>query len=98
VRGLALAHCSGTVRVNTVSPGPVETDLWLGRDGVAATVAASSGASPEDVAQGVAAQSVTGRFTRPDEVADLVVLLASERTGNVTGSDFVIDGGLITTV
>ncbi|MFB7217670.1 SDR family oxidoreductase [Streptomyces sp. NPDC056227] len=39
-----------------------------------------------------------GRFTRADEVADLVVLLASERTGNVTGSDFVIDGGLITTV
>ncbi|MFE7389649.1 SDR family oxidoreductase [Streptomyces sp. NPDC057582] len=48
--------------------------------------------------RGAAAQSVTGRFTRPDEVADLVVLLASERTGNVTGSDFVIDGGLITTV
>ncbi|MFE7241600.1 SDR family oxidoreductase [Streptomyces sp. NPDC057580] len=50
------------------------------------------------VAQGAAAQSVTGRFTRPDEVADMVVLLASERTGYVTGSDFVIDDGLITTV
>ncbi|WP_345511263.1 SDR family oxidoreductase [Streptomyces yanii] len=40
------------VRVDTVSPGPVETDLRLGRDGVAATVAASSGASTEDVIQG----------------------------------------------
>ena len=29
----------------------------------------------------------TGRFTRPDEVADLVLLLASDRAGNVTGSD-----------
>jgi NAD(P)-dependent dehydrogenase (short-subunit alcohol dehydrogenase family) len=41
--------------------------------------------------------SVTGRFTRPDEVAALVVMLASDRaTGNVTGSDFVVDGGLTT--
>jgi len=37
----------------------------------------------------------TGRFTRPEEVADLVLLLASGRAGNVTGSDFVINGGLI---
>ncbi len=41
---------------------------------------------------------VTGRFTRPQEVADLVLLLASDRAGNVTGADFVIDGGLITTL
>ena len=39
----------------------------------------------------------TGRFTTPEEVATLVVLLASQRTGNVTGSNFVIDGGLIKT-
>jgi NAD(P)-dependent dehydrogenase (short-subunit alcohol dehydrogenase family) len=41
---------------------------------------------------------VTGRFTRPEEVADLIVLLASERAGNVTGSDSVIDGGVTTTL
>ncbi|MFD3442752.1 oxidoreductase [Streptomyces sp. NPDC058685] len=86
------------VRVNTVSPGPVETGLWLGEDGVAATVAQSSGATPDDVTQRAAAQSATGRFTRPQEVADLVLLLASDRTGNVTGADFTIDGGLITTL
>jgi NAD(P)-dependent dehydrogenase (short-subunit alcohol dehydrogenase family) len=40
----------------------------------------------------------TGRFTTPAEVADLVVLLAGERAGNVTGSDFVIDGGLVKTL
>jgi NAD(P)-dependent dehydrogenase (short-subunit alcohol dehydrogenase family) len=41
---------------------------------------------------------VTGPFTRPEEVADLIVLLASERAGNFTGSDFVIDSGLTTTL
>ena len=41
---------------------------------------------------------MTERFTRPEVVADLIVLLASDRAGNVTGSDFVIDGGLITTL
>jgi NAD(P)-dependent dehydrogenase (short-subunit alcohol dehydrogenase family) len=84
------------LRVNTVSPGPVSTSLWLSDDGVAARVAKANGLDPAAVAQGAAAQSVTGRFTRPDEVADLVLMLAGERTANVTGADFVIDGGLTT--
>jgi NAD(P)-dependent dehydrogenase (short-subunit alcohol dehydrogenase family) len=86
------------VRVNTVSPGPVGTALWLGDEGVAATVAKASGSTPDAVAKNAAGDSVTGRFTRPEEVADLVLLLASDRAGNVTGADFVIDGGLITTL
>lgn len=97
-KSLSKEFGSRGVRVNTVSPGPVATDLWLGTDGVAATVAQAQGAQPDDVQSGVAAQSVTGRFTRPEEVADLVALLASDRTANVTGSDFVIDGGLVTTL
>ena len=40
----------------------------------------------------------TGRFTTPGEVATLVALLASQRTGNVTGSNYVIDGGLVKTM
>jgi NAD(P)-dependent dehydrogenase (short-subunit alcohol dehydrogenase family) len=86
------------VRVNTVSPGPVSTDLWLGAAGVAETVAQAQGLTPEEIATGAAGQSVTGRFTSPREVADLVAMLASGRLGNVTGADFVIDGGLITTI
>ena len=41
---------------------------------------------------------LTGRFTRPEEVADLVILLASDRSSNVTGADFIIDGGLTTSL
>lgn len=86
------------VRVNTVSPGPVETDLWLGQDGVAQTVGGAAGLDPAAVAEQAAGGSATGRFTRPEEVAALVVMVASSRAGNVTGADFVIDGGLVSTL
>jgi NAD(P)-dependent dehydrogenase (short-subunit alcohol dehydrogenase family) len=86
------------VRINTVSPGPVATDLWLGADGVAATVARATGADPAAVAAGAAAGSVTGRFTRPEEVARVVAFLAGDTVANITGADVTIDGGLVTTL
>ncbi len=86
------------IRVNTVSPGPVSTGLWLGDHGVAATVAQAQGGEPGAVADQQAERAATGRFTEPQEVADLVVLLAGDRAANVTGSDFVIDGGLVQTL
>ena len=43
----------------------------------------------------VSRDAATGRFTTPQEVADLIVFLSSDRAGNVTGVDYVIDGGLI---
>ena len=88
------------VRVNCVSPGPVGTDLWLGDHGVAATVAQATGVDAETARDAVIASIggfATGRFTTPEEVATLVTLLASERLGNVTGVNYVIDGGLIKT-
>ena len=85
------------IRVNTISPGPVATDLWLGDHGVAATVSRATGARLQDVQRQAAQQMVTGRFSRPEEVADLVLILASDRTANVTGANITIDGGLIPT-
>jgi NAD(P)-dependent dehydrogenase (short-subunit alcohol dehydrogenase family) len=89
------------IRVNDVSPGPVSTDLWLGEGGVAHTVAKAMGVDPNTARDRVLASIgglPTGRMTTPEEVAALVVMLASERAGNVTGSNFVIDGGLIKTL
>ena len=86
------------VRVNTISPGPVSTDLWLGADGVANTVGGAAGLAPEEVQRRAAGDSVTGRFSTPEEVAALVVMAASDRIGNVTGADFIIDGGLVSTL
>jgi NAD(P)-dependent dehydrogenase (short-subunit alcohol dehydrogenase family) len=85
------------VRVNTVSPGPVATALWLGKDGVAATIARATGTKAAEVADQADHNSVTGRFTRPEEVAEAVLLLASDRAGNITGADIRIDGGLVPT-
>jgi NAD(P)-dependent dehydrogenase (short-subunit alcohol dehydrogenase family) len=86
------------IRVNTISPGPVATDLWLSDHGVAATVSRATGSKPEDVRRQEEQQTGTGRFSRPEEVADLVLILASDRTANVTGADITIDGGLIQTL
>jgi NAD(P)-dependent dehydrogenase (short-subunit alcohol dehydrogenase family) len=88
------------VHVNAISPGPVSTDLWLGKEGVAATVAAATGVDADTARERIVASMggfATGRFSTPEEVATLVVLLASERTANVTGANYIIDGGLIKT-
>ena len=85
------------IRVNTVSPGPVATDLWLGAGGVAETVAGAGGDAGA-VADSVAAGAATGRFTQPAEVGALIAFLASPLVGNLTGADIILDGGMTPTI
>jgi len=88
------------IRVNAVSPGPVSTELWLGDHGVAETVAQATGVDFDTAREAVVASIggfATGRFTTPEEVATLITMLASDRTANVTGANYLIDGGLIKT-
>jgi NAD(P)-dependent dehydrogenase (short-subunit alcohol dehydrogenase family) len=86
------------IRINSVSPGPVATDLWLGDTGVAATVGQATGSDADAVRAQASAGMATGRFTTPEEVATVVTLLASPKTANVTGANYVIDGGLVKTM
>ncbi len=85
------------IRITSVSPGPVATDLWLGDSGVAETVGRATGAGADAVRAQMAANMPTGRFTAAREVATIVALLASPRMANVTGANWVIDGGLVKT-
>ena len=100
-KSLAQEFGSSGIHVNCISPGPVSSDLWLGDHGVAATVAAATGVDQDTARETVIAGIggfATGRFTSPEEVATLVAVLASGRTANVTGANYVIDGGLIKTI
>ncbi len=89
------------VRANTISPGPVETDMWLAEGGMADTVAQAMGvdlhSAREQIIAGLGGLA-TGRFTLPAEVADLALFLAGPQAANITGADFTIDGGLIKTL
>jgi NAD(P)-dependent dehydrogenase (short-subunit alcohol dehydrogenase family) len=85
------------IRVNCVSPGQVSTDLWLGEHGVAETVGKATGVDADTIREAAAGAIATGRFTTPEEVAALVTMLASGRVSNVTGANYVIDGGLVKT-
>ncbi|MHB8692236.1 MAG: SDR family oxidoreductase [Solirubrobacteraceae bacterium] len=61
------------------------------------TIGAAAGLDAETVRATAVAGIATGRFSTPEEVADLVTMLASPRLGNVTGANYVIDGGLVKT-
>lgn len=85
------------VRVNTVSPGVVGTDIWRGSQGLGAKLSAANGIAHEQFLAAIPEQFniASGRISEPGEIADLVVFLTSGRAANIVGADFVIDGGTL---
>jgi NAD(P)-dependent dehydrogenase (short-subunit alcohol dehydrogenase family) len=83
------------VRAITVSPGPVSTGVWTDPDGFIARVAREQGAEHEAFADQLMSTmgASTGRLTTPEEVARLIAFAASP--SNITGAEFLIDGGVI---
>lgn len=87
-RAMALDHAKAGVRVNSVSPGSVRTPI------LALAARTLGGASEAEAFARFGAAHPIGRIGEPEEVAELVAYLASDRAGFITGADFLIDGGL----
>jgi NAD(P)-dependent dehydrogenase (short-subunit alcohol dehydrogenase family) len=74
------------IRVNAVSPGPIETP--------AINELAGGGAKTDQFLAGMAAQVPLGRVGAPDEIAKAVVFLASDDASYVNGVELFVDGGM----
>jgi len=75
------------IRVNTMSPGPIDTPA----------LATTTGLTPEQAEQAAvqfASQVPMGRRGQPEEIAAAVAFLASDESSYITGVDLAVDGGL----
>ena len=89
--GLATAYASQGIRVNAVNPGLTYTDRL--QEGFAAD-ARAQGISPEQVLHNAVARIPLGRMASPQEVANAVVFLASDKASYITGISMSMDGAL----
>jgi len=86
VRVAATELAEAGVRVNAVSPGPIETPLY-GKLGMSAEVV-------QGFAKGLIAQIPLRRFGTSEEVAKAALFLASDDSSFMTGEEIVLDGGM----
>ncbi|MFH2128674.1 MAG: SDR family oxidoreductase, partial [Pseudomonadota bacterium] len=79
------------ITVNNVKPGNIHTERV---EAILAHRAQSQGITRDEALAAVVKDIPLGRLGRPDEYADLVVFLASERASYITGASYLIDGGM----
>jgi 3-oxoacyl-[acyl-carrier protein] reductase len=90
-KSLSTEFGEDNVLVNAVCPGWVDTNLWRRN---AQGLAAELGAKTEDEARRLAARKNSlNRFGRPEELANAIVFLCSERASYITGVSLNLDGG-----
>ncbi|WP_238750733.1 SDR family NAD(P)-dependent oxidoreductase [Neolewinella maritima] len=89
MRVAALEHADRSIRVNSVHPGPVDTQMMRHIE------RQLSADRPEAAKEGFEAQIPLSRYAAADEIADLVLFLASDASKYITGDTHVIDGGMI---
>ncbi len=91
-------YASRGVRVVTVSPGLTATPMWLGEEGIAAQLHGLGAGEAASIAEGAAASTPMKRFLTPEEIASCICFVASPRASAVTGTEFVVDGGVTQTM
>ncbi len=92
IKTLANEYGPYNILVNSVCPGYTATARL---DALSGRIAAAEGIAPEQVQQRWACQTPLRRLGQPEEFANMVVFLASERASYITGSAIAIDGGLL---
>jgi 3-oxoacyl-[acyl-carrier protein] reductase len=97
-RVFADSYAADNVLVNAVTPGPVASPLWTAEGGLADQNAAAKGISREEALEAQVARVPLGRFAEPEEIADVIVFLCSERASTVTGAAWSADGGAVAIV
>jgi 3-oxoacyl-[acyl-carrier protein] reductase len=93
-RAFADRFAAQNVRVNAIAPGMALSEGWTADGGLADQLAARRGASRDDVLAAQGERTPIGRALAVDEVAEIVVVLASEIASGVAGAAWSVDGGV----
>jgi len=92
---MAEAVAGHNIIVNAINPGPIRTERW---DGLMERVGKTLGMTAGEYEATFVKDIPLGRVGRPEEIADLVVFLASERASYLTGTSITADGGMTKSV